>query len=110
MSTSDDANAAANTARSFPKNRTIYLIDGTAYIHRAFHAIRGLTNSKGFPTNAIFGFARMLLKLIEDKAPRYAAMIFDVLLSMASVESICTSPMRTISFSYTSTILYPPAR
>ncbi|MFC1856523.1 DNA polymerase I [Thermodesulfobacteriota bacterium] len=77
MSTSADANAAGNTARSFPKNRTLYLIDGTAYIHRAFHAVRELTNSKGFPTNAIFGFARMLLKLIEDKAPQYAAMIFD---------------------------------
>ncbi len=59
------------------KEKTIYLIDGTAYIHRAYHAIRGLSNSKGLPTNAIFGFTRMLLKLIEDCNPKYTGMFFD---------------------------------
>jgi DNA polymerase-1 len=59
------------------EEKTIYLIDGTAYIHRAYHAIRGLSNSKGLPTNAAFGFTRMLLKLIEDRQPRYAGMFFD---------------------------------
>ncbi len=58
-------------------NKTIYLIDGTAYIHRAYHAIRGLTNSKGLPTNAIFGFTRMLIKLMEDRSPEYIGMFFD---------------------------------
>ena len=57
--------------------KTLYLIDGTAYIHRAFHAIRGLANSKGLPTNAAYGFARMLIKLIHDWTPVYAAMFFD---------------------------------
>ena len=59
------------------KDKTIYLIDGTAYIHRAYHAIRGLTNSKGLPTNAIFGFTRMLIKLMEDRSPEYIGMFFD---------------------------------
>ncbi|MDX1707094.1 MAG: DNA polymerase I [Desulfobacterales bacterium] len=59
------------------REKTVYLIDGTAYIHRAYHAIRGLSNSKGLPTNATFGFTRMLLKLIEDRQPRYAGMFFD---------------------------------
>jgi DNA polymerase-1 len=59
------------------KGKTIYLIDGSAYIHRAYHAIRGLSNSKGLPTNAIFGFTRMLLKLIEDYNPKYTGMFFD---------------------------------
>ena len=59
------------------KEKTIYLIDGTAYIHRAYHAIRGLSNSKGLPTNAAFGFTRMLLKLIEDRGPQYGGMFFD---------------------------------
>jgi len=59
------------------KSKTVYLIDGTAYIYRAYHAIRGLANSKGLPTNAIFGFTKMLLKLIETKAPQYLAMFFD---------------------------------
>jgi DNA polymerase I len=57
--------------------KTVYLIDGTAYIYRAFHAIRDLTNSQGLPTNAAFGFARMLIKLIKDRAPEYLAMFFD---------------------------------
>ncbi len=57
--------------------KTVYLIDGTAYIHRAYHAIRSLSNSKGFPTNAVFGFARMLIKLMDDKHPEFAAMFFD---------------------------------
>ncbi len=57
--------------------KTIYLIDGTAYIHRAYHAIRDLTNSKGLPTNAVFGFTRMLIKLMEDRSPQYIGMFFD---------------------------------
>ena len=59
------------------KEKTIYLIDGTAYIYRAYHAIRGLSNSKGLPTNAVFGFTRMLMKLMEDRSPEYVAMFFD---------------------------------
>ncbi len=59
------------------KEKTIYLIDGTAYIHRAYHAIRDLTNSKGLPTNAVFGFTRMLIKLMEDRSPQYIGMFFD---------------------------------
>jgi len=55
----------------------LYLIDGSAYIYRAFHAVRGLANSKGMPTNAIFGFTRMLIKLMQERAPQYVAMFFD---------------------------------
>lgn len=57
--------------------KEIYLIDGSAYIYRAYHAIRSLSDARGFPTNAIFGFTRMLLKLIEERAPRYMGMFFD---------------------------------
>ncbi len=58
-------------------DKTLYLIDGSACVYRAYHAIRGLTNSKGFPTNAVFGFTRILMKLIQERAPAYAAMFFD---------------------------------
>lgn len=57
--------------------KTIYMVDGSAYIYRAYHAVRGLSNSKGLPTNAVFGFTRMLLKLIEDRSPEYIGMVFD---------------------------------
>jgi len=55
----------------------VYLIDGSSYIHRAYHAIRNLANSKGFPTNASFGFTKMVLKLLKDKEPSYLAIVFD---------------------------------
>ena len=57
--------------------KTIYMVDGSAYIYRAYHAVRDLSNSKGLPTNAVFGFTRMLLKLIEDRSPEYIGMFFD---------------------------------
>jgi DNA polymerase-1 len=60
------------------KGRLLYLIDGSSYIYRAYHAIRHLSNSKGFPTNAIFGFSKMLLKLISEESPRYLGLVFDV--------------------------------
>ncbi len=55
----------------------LYLIDGSAYVYRAFHAVRGLTNSKGMHTNAVFGFTRMLIKLMQERSPRYVGMFFD---------------------------------
>ncbi len=58
--------------------KTIYVVDGTSYIHRAYHAIRNLSNSQGLPTNAIFGFTRMLMKLLDDKSPEYGVIAFDV--------------------------------
>ncbi len=59
------------------ESRTIYLLDGSSYIHRAYHAIRNLQNSEGFPTNAIFGFTQMVLKLLSEKKPEYLAVVFD---------------------------------
>ena len=61
----------------FEPQKTIFLIDGSGYIYRAFHAIRGLTNSKGLPTNAVFGFTRMLMKLLEEKISDRMVMFFD---------------------------------
>jgi DNA polymerase I len=56
---------------------TLYLVDGSAYIYRAYHAIRTLSNSKGMPTNAVYGFTRMLIKLIQDRCPEHVAIFFD---------------------------------
>ena len=60
------------------KKKEIYLIDGSAYLYRAFHAIKSLSNSRGLPTNATFGVTKMLLKLYRERTPEYAAMFFDV--------------------------------
>jgi DNA polymerase-1 len=58
--------------------KEIYLIDGSAYLHRAYHAIKNLSTSTGHPTNATFGFTRILLKLLKEKQPEYAIVFFDV--------------------------------
>jgi DNA polymerase I len=55
----------------------LYLIDGNSYVYRAFYAIKGLTNSKGIPTNAVYGFTNMLLKIIREKKPEGLAVFFD---------------------------------
>jgi DNA polymerase-1 len=55
----------------------LYLIDGNSYVYRAYYAIRGLSNSKGFPTNAIYGFTNMLLKIIREKKPDSIVVSFD---------------------------------
>nr|MBF0221260.1 DNA polymerase I [Desulfobulbaceae bacterium] len=58
-------------------NSPIYIIDGNAYIYRAFHAIAPLSNKEGLPTNAIYGFINILLRVIREKEPQYIAIAFD---------------------------------
>jgi DNA polymerase-1 len=55
----------------------IYLIDGNSYVYRAYYAIRGLTDSKGRPTNAVFGFTNMLMKIIRERRPDGLVVSFD---------------------------------
>ncbi len=55
----------------------LLLIDGMSNAYRAFYAIRGLTTSRGRPTNAVFGFIRILLKIIEEYQPDYVAVAGD---------------------------------
>jgi DNA polymerase-1 len=57
--------------------KTLYLIDGSAQFHRAYHAIRGLATSRGLPTNATYGFTTMLRKLLADYDPRFIGISFD---------------------------------
>ena len=55
----------------------LFLIDGSSYIYRAFYAIAHLSNSKGLPTNATYGFTQMLLKVIKEHGPDHLAVILD---------------------------------
>lgn len=57
--------------------RHLYLIDGSAYIFRAFFALPPMTRSDGTPTNAVMGFSSMILNLIEQTDADYVAVIFD---------------------------------
>jgi DNA polymerase-1 len=56
---------------------TLHLIDGSGYVHRAFHAIRGLRTSRGLPTNALFGLASMLRKFARETRPELCAVVLD---------------------------------
>ncbi|HEY3356717.1 MAG TPA: DNA polymerase I [Polyangia bacterium] len=56
---------------------TLYVIDGNWYIHRAFNALPHMSTRTGLPTNAIYGFALMLVKLMTEYRPTYCAVVFD---------------------------------
>ncbi len=55
----------------------VYLVDGSAYIFRAFHGLPQMTRPDGTPVNAVYGFSNMLNKLIEDTDAEFLAVIFD---------------------------------
>src|SRR3989344_5924240 len=55
----------------------LVLIDASGSLHRAYHALPPLTTSKGEPINAVYGFARMVLKLLAGQKPDYLAVCFD---------------------------------
>src|SRR2546425_1150956 len=55
----------------------LYLIDGSAYLYRAFFALPALSTSTGLPTNAVYGFTTMLQKIIREHRPDYLAVVFD---------------------------------
>lgn len=58
--------------------KKLLLIDGNAILHRAYHAYPpGLTNAKGEPTNAVFGFFSMLLTVLAAQTPDYLVVCFD---------------------------------
>ena len=57
---------------------SVFLIDGSSQMYRAYHAIRGLSAPDGRPTNAVYGFVTMLRKLIADHRPALIAAAFDL--------------------------------
>jgi len=60
------------------KTAPIYLVDGSAYIYRAYHAITPLSNSVGLPTHAVYGFINILLRVIRERAATHLAVAFDL--------------------------------
>jgi len=77
--------AKKDKAATPPKNATpvdsgdkpVILVDGSAYLYRAFHAMPPLTNAKGQPTGAIYGVVNMLRKLVADYQPDVMVVVFD---------------------------------
>ncbi|HEX9164223.1 MAG TPA: DNA polymerase I [Thermoanaerobaculia bacterium] len=59
------------------KKPTLFLVDGSNNVYRSYFAIRGLTNSAGFATNAVYGFTQTLRKMLKDFEPDCVAVAFD---------------------------------
>ncbi len=59
-------------------NKTVYLVDGSAYIYRAYHAITPLSNSEGLFTHAALGYINTVLRIIKAKKPSHMAVCFDM--------------------------------
>jgi len=55
----------------------LYLIDVSSFIYRAYYAIRNLRNKDGLPTNAVYGVATMLVRVIEEAKPAHLAVVYD---------------------------------
>ncbi len=56
---------------------TLYLVDGSSILFRAFYAVRDLSTRDGRPTNAIFGTLKMAEKILRDLEPSHIAFVFD---------------------------------
>ncbi len=72
------ATGATGSAAAADGRPRLYLIDGYSNIFRAFYAIRNLSNSKGEPTNAVYGFITMLRKLLREERPELIGVALDV--------------------------------
>ena len=59
-------------------SQRVFLIDAHGLCYRAFYAVKALKNSKGEPTNAVFGFCNILRKMLADCKPTHVAVCFDV--------------------------------
>ena len=56
----------------------LLLVDGHYYVYRSFFAIRNLSNSRGEPTNAIYGFAKTIRRMVKDLQPDLGAVLWDM--------------------------------
>lgn len=57
--------------------KRVYILDAHAFLHRSYHALPKFTNSKGEEVGALFGFTRLLLKILKERKPEYFAVCFD---------------------------------
>ena len=71
------AQQSPRTAPGADGPRHLYLVDGSGYIFRAYHALPPMNRRDGTPTNAVFGYSQMLLKLIADTETDYLVVVFD---------------------------------
>ncbi|HKG23613.1 MAG TPA: DNA polymerase I, partial [Blastocatellia bacterium] len=59
------------------QNKSLFIVDGMSQIYRAYYAIRGLSNSSGLATNAVYGFTMIIRRLISNEKPDYLGVAYD---------------------------------
>src|SRR5471030_166050 len=69
--------APAKTAKDGAPIKHLYLVDGSGYLFRAYHALPPMTRPDGTPINAVYGFCRMLVQHLDDPEVDHIAMILD---------------------------------
>ncbi|MBP2231461.1 DNA polymerase-1 [Azospirillum agricola] len=75
--TDGTTDTATPDAAAAPDRSGLYLVDGSGFIFRAFHALPMMTRPDGTPVNAVMGFSNMLLKLLADIKAEAVAVVFD---------------------------------
>lgn len=59
------------------RKQAVYIIDGSSFLYRAYYSIRPLTTKNGIAVNAVYGFCRMIKKLLEDHDPSHLVLVWD---------------------------------
>ncbi len=62
---------------NFDPKKTVFLIDGSSFLYRAYYGVRPLHTAKGIPVQAVYSFARMIRKLIDTFRPQHIAIVWD---------------------------------
>ncbi len=62
---------------NFDPKKTVFLIDASSFLYRAYYSMRPLHTSKGIPVQAVYGFCRMIKKLMDTFKPEYMALVWD---------------------------------
>ena len=61
----------------FDIDKTVFLLDGSSFLYRAFYSLAPLTTPKGQQVQVVYGFCRMIKKLLKQFSPQYWAIIWD---------------------------------
>ena len=67
----------SNYTKLFDPEKTIYLIDGSSFLYRAYYGLRPLHTPQGVPVQAVFSFCRMIKHLMDQFDPHFMALVWD---------------------------------
>lgn len=63
--------------KKFDSKKTVFLIDGSSFLYRAYYGLRPLHDPQGHQVQAVYGFVRMINKLVDMFSPEYMALVWD---------------------------------